>query len=64
MKKDDRLDSWKEIAEYINRNIRTCIRWEKKFGLPVYRIDKNSSHSKVFSFKTEIDQWFEERAEL
>lgn len=58
----DRLDSWKEIADYVNREIKTCLRWEKEFGLPVYRIDKESSRSRVFSYRTEIDHWFKERA--
>jgi hypothetical protein len=58
----DRLDSWKEIAAYVNRDVGTCIRWEKKLGLPVYRIDKNSSRSRVFAYKKEIDQWFRDKA--
>ncbi|MCU1257033.1 MAG: repeat-containing protein, partial [Candidatus Angelobacter sp.] len=33
----DRLDSWKEIASYLRRDVRTVQRWEKKEGLPVYR---------------------------
>lgn len=61
MRDEDRLDSWKEISEYLNRSIRTCLRWEKKLGLPVYRIDKKSKSSKVFAYKTEIDQWFKKK---
>jgi hypothetical protein len=57
----DRLDSWKEISIYVRRNVRTCITWEKKLGLPVYRIDKNSSRSRVFSYKSEIDEWFKQK---
>jgi 5-methylcytosine-specific restriction endonuclease McrA len=34
----DRLDSWKEIASYINRSVRTVIRWESQKSLPVHRI--------------------------
>lgn len=30
----DRLDSWKEIALYLDRDIKTCFRWERDFGLP------------------------------
>jgi len=61
MDNDKRLDSWKEIAEYVNREIRTCQRWEKELGLPVYRINNKSTHSKVFAFKSEIDQWFKKK---
>jgi hypothetical protein len=60
----DRLDSWKEITDYVSREIKTCLRWEKEFGLPVYRIDAKSSKSRVFAYKTEIDQWFKERAKM
>jgi hypothetical protein len=33
-----RLESWKEIAAYLNREVRTAMRWEKERGLPVHRI--------------------------
>jgi len=32
-----RLDSWKQIAAYLRRDIRTVQRWEKLEGLPVHR---------------------------
>jgi len=63
MKDNQRLDSWKEIANYVNREVRTCITWEKKLGLPVHRVDKDSLRSKVFAFKSEIDQWFQKKAQ-
>lgn len=59
----DRLDSWKEIAAYIKRDISTCHKWAKSLGLPVYRIDQTSTRSRVFSYKSEIDDWFKNRAE-
>ena len=34
----DRLDSWKEIAGYLKRDVRTVQRWERDFGLPVQRL--------------------------
>jgi hypothetical protein len=33
---DDFLGSWKEIAAYLGRDVRTVQRWEKKEGLPVH----------------------------
>ncbi len=57
MSKNERLDSWKEISNYLNVSTRTCQCWEKKLKLPVYRIDNNSKRSKVFTFKSEIDKW-------
>jgi TolB-like protein len=56
------LDSWKEISKYLNRDIRTCFRWEKELGLPVHRIDHTSPRSKVFAYKSEIDEWLKEKA--
>ncbi len=34
---DDRLDSWKEIATYLDRTVTTVKRWENEEGLPVLR---------------------------
>lgn len=55
------LDSWKEISTYLGRDIRTCFRWEKELGLPINRIDSASSRSKVFAYRSEIDQWLKEK---
>jgi hypothetical protein len=33
----ERLVSWKEIAAYLKRDIRTVQRWEKQEALPVHR---------------------------
>jgi hypothetical protein len=52
----DILNSWKEISHYLDRNVRTCQRWEIELGLPVNRIDQNSEHSKVFAYKIDIDK--------
>lgn len=64
MEKDNILQSWKEISNYLDRDTRTCLRWESELGLPVYRIDKESLRSKVFAYKSEIDQWLKKRATL
>src|SRR5258708_19736818 len=32
----NRLDSWKEIAAYLKRDITTVQRWEKRDGMPVH----------------------------
>ena len=36
--RNERLDSWKEIARYLNRSERTVQRWERESGLPVRRV--------------------------
>ena len=53
---DDRLDSWKEIAIYLNRDVRTVRRWEKDQGLPVRR-HQHQKGASVFAYKSEIDTW-------
>jgi hypothetical protein len=55
-KKENILTSWKEIAVYLDRDVRTCVRWEKRYGLPVHRLEKDSK-AKVFAYKDEIDGW-------
>jgi len=62
MKETDVLQSWKDISRYLERDIRTCHRWERELGLPVHRIDEKSLRSKVFAYKSEIDQWLKEKA--
>jgi len=52
---EDRLDSWKEIAGYLKRGIRTVQRWERVSGLPVHRLDRQGS---VFAYKAELDVWW------
>lgn len=53
---DDRLDSWKEIAAYLRREVRTVQLWEKHEGLPVHRHFHKRLGS-VFALRSEIDQW-------
>jgi hypothetical protein len=52
----DRLDSWKSIAEYLDRDVATVRRWEKSAGLPVRRVAGSRGHS-VFAYRSEIDGW-------
>ncbi len=51
------LRSWKEIASYIGRDVRTAIRWEKERGLPVRRPPGSKRAGSVFSYRRELDQW-------
>ena len=51
-----RLDSWKEIAAYLNRDVRTVIRWEREKALPVHRVP-GGRRKAVFAYKHEIDAW-------
>ena len=56
----DRLDSWKEIAAYLGRGVRTVQRWEREEGLPVHRLvhDKRGS---VYAQRDELAAWWDSR---
>jgi len=56
----DRLDSWKEIAAYLRRDVRTVQRWEKKEGLPVHRHQHDKLGS-IYAFRAELTEWFSSR---
>jgi Tol biopolymer transport system component len=51
-----RFDSWKDIAAYLDRDVRTVMRWEKARALPVRRIP-GQARSTVYAYKAEIDAW-------
>lgn len=57
----NRLDSWKEIAVYLDREVRTVQRWEKREHLPVHR-HIHSKIGSIFAFKHEIDSWRKSRS--
>jgi Tol biopolymer transport system component len=61
----ERLDSWKEIANYLSRDVRTVARWEENEGLPVYRHAKSRlKGSAVYAYKSEIDAWLKRKPPL
>jgi tetratricopeptide (TPR) repeat protein len=52
----DHLDSWKEIASYLGREIRTVQLWEKREGLPIHRHFHKQAGS-VFALRSELERW-------
>lgn len=56
----ERLDSWKEIAGYLGRSVRTVQRWERQEGLPVHRLQHDRLGS-VYALPAELDAWWEAR---
>ena len=54
------LDSWKEIASYVKRDVSTVQRWEKRESMPVHRHvhDKRGS---VYALSSELDAWLQTR---
>jgi Putative lumazine-binding len=50
------LESWKQIAGYLERSERTVRRWEAAEGLPVHRREHEKQDT-VFAFRHEIEAW-------
>ncbi len=50
------LTSWKEIASYLGKGIRTVQRWEQQFGLPVRRPNEKVKGI-VHATRQELDEW-------
>ena len=56
------LNSWKEIATYLGRGVRTVQRWHSDLALPVHRV-RATPRSPVFAYKSELDLWIRQNAE-
>jgi Tol biopolymer transport system component len=56
----ERLDSWKDIASYLKRDVSTAQRWEKREGMPVHRHQHDKMGS-VYAFPAELDAWWRSR---
>jgi hypothetical protein len=52
--------SWKEIAQYLGKGVRTVQRWERDGGLPVRHNVAHARHS-VLSTPEELDEWVRSR---
>lgn len=52
----ERLDSWKEIAGYLRRDVTTVQRWEKREAMPVHR-HLHDRMGSVYAFRSELDAW-------
>jgi TolB-like protein/DNA-binding SARP family transcriptional activator len=53
---EGRLDSWKEIALYLHRDVTTVQRWEKQEGMPVHR-HLHHKRGSVYALSSELDAW-------
>jgi len=56
-----RLDSWKEIAAYLKRDVTTVRRWEKREGLPVHR-HQHERRDSGYAYIAEVDAWWQDRS--
>src|ERR1700691_2706098 len=57
---EDRLDSWKEIAAYLKRDVTTVQRWEKREEMPVHR-HLHDRMGSVYASRAELDAWTRSR---
>jgi Tfp pilus assembly protein PilF len=53
---DRRLNSWKSIGAFFERDERTVKRWERQRGLPVHRIP-GAGRSSVYAYASELAEW-------
>jgi len=60
---EDRLHSWKEIAVYLSRDVRTVRRWEKNQNLPVHRHFHHKLAS-VYAYRSELEAWWAEQRRI
>ena len=56
----DRLDSWKDVAAYVQRDVSTVQRWEKREAMPVHR-HVHEKQGTVYAFRSELDAWWRGR---
>jgi tetratricopeptide (TPR) repeat protein/TolB-like protein len=56
----DRLDSWKEIANFFRREVRTVQLWERHEYLPVHR-HHHRKVGTVHAYKPELEEWWKHR---
>ena len=55
------LSSWKDIAKYLGKGVRTVQRWERHLGLPVRRPNGASQKSAVLLYRGDVDAWLATR---
>ncbi len=56
-----RLESWKEIAAYLRRDVRTVQRWEQTDALPIHRHQR--AHRPIpYAYTAELDAWWTGRS--
>lgn len=55
-----RLDSWKAIATFLGRTVRTVQRWERSERLPVRRLQHDAGAS-VYAYTQDLQRWIASR---
>lgn len=55
---EDRLDGWKRIALFLNRDVRTVRRWESAQNLPIHRV-VHLKGATVYAYRSELTTWLD-----
>jgi len=55
-----RLDSWKDIALYLHRDVTTVQRWERQEAMPVHR-HLHQKRGSVYALSSELEAWQQSR---
>lgn len=61
--RSERLESWKEIASFFRREVRTVQLWEKHEGLPVRR-QQHRKLGSVYAYRAELERWWIARSAI
>ena len=59
----ERLESWKKIAAYLRRDVRTVQRWEQANGLPVHR-HQRAQRAIPYAYAKELDAWWTRQSDI
>jgi TolB-like protein len=59
----ERLESWKKIAAYLRRDVRTVQRWEQTNGLPVHR-HQRAKRAIPYAYANELDAWWTRQSDI
>lgn len=54
------LTSWKEIAQFLGRSVRTVQDWERREGLPVHR-HRHHRRDSVYAYSDDLEKWWRQR---
>ncbi len=54
------LSSWKEIAAYLGKGVRTVQRWERELHLPIHRPVEHNARI-VIAVPEELDNWIQQQ---
>lgn len=52
----DRLESWKQVADFLNRDVRTVMRWAETKGMPIHRVP-GGKKPRIYAYRSEIQRW-------